>query len=208
MIKLSSHPHIGKAIHIMDAGLPDDLDGFMGTRIPPWMLPADSTVWKHRPDILLLIPTDDAPTPVDQASITQYQESGNWPFHFRQIKSDYRLIIVEVGYTSDHNLKTKDTEKQAQHRLLADKLYTEGWRSPGSLELQSTITTVSIPIGICGRFLKETETLLQHTLQLPPHTARAMLQKMGRVSVRTLRGIYRSKRHLDCEIKALQTGFP
>jgi hypothetical protein len=206
MIKLSNHPHIGKAVFIMDAGVPEDSRGFMGTRIPQWMMPTDTTGWTHRPDILLLIPEDDDPISIDQEAIASYQQDGNWLYHFLRIKSDYRLVIVEVGYTSDHNLQLKDVEKQAQHRLLADKLYANGWRSPGPLDLQTTITTVSIPIGICGRFLTETETHLQQTLKLSPHTARKMLQKMGKVSVRALTGIYKSKRYLDAEIKALQAG--
>ena len=168
------------------------------------MLPADNTEWKHRPDILLLLPDDDDPIPIDHNSLTRYQQSADWEYHFRRIRQDYRLLIIEVGYTSDHTLHIKDVEKQAQHSLLATKLAKQGWKSPGSPKSLQTIDIVSIPLGICGRFLPETEDQLQQLLKFPPHAARTTLQKMGKVGVDALVGIYKCKRHLDREIKALK----
>ena len=193
-----------KAVHIMDAGTPDDTTGFLGTRIPQWMLPADTTEWKHRPDILLLLPEDDDPIPIDQRSLDGYQQGTNWDYHFRRIRQDYRLLIIEVGYTSDHTLHIKDKEKQAQHSLLATKLATQGWKSPGPPLSLQTIDIVSIPLGVCGRFLPDTEEQLQRLLKFTPHAAKTTLQKMGKVGVEALVGIYKCKRHLDREAKALQ----
>jgi ribonuclease HI len=202
--KHSNHLFLNKATYIMDAGTPDDTEGFMGTRIPQWMLPNDNTRWTHRPDILLLLPEDEDPIPIDQASLTCYQQSGNWEYHFRRIRQDYRLLIIEVGYTSDHTLHIKDVEKQAQHVLLAAKLAEQGWKSPGPPTCLQTIDIVSIPLGVCGRFLQVTEEQLQQLLKFTPHTARTTLQKMGKVGVDALVGIYKCKRHLDREAKALR----
>ena len=121
-----------------------------------------------------------------------------------RIRQDYRLLIIEVGYTSDHTLHIKDAEKQAQHALLAAKLAAQGWKSPGPPTCLQTIDIVSIPLGVCGRFLQATEELIQKTLKLTPHTARATLQKMGKVGVDALVGIYKCKRHLDREAKSLR----
>ena len=189
----------------MDAGTPEETEGFMGTRIPQWMLPTDTTNWKHRPDILLLLPEDNDPIPIDQASLARYQQSGSdWEYHFRRIRQDYRVLIIEVGYTSDHTLQIKDAEKQAQHILLAVKLAAQGWKSPGPPTSLQTIDIVSIPLGVCGRFLPETEEQLQKYLKFTPHAARTTLQKMGKVGVDALVGIYKCKRHLDREAKALK----
>jgi hypothetical protein len=204
--KHSNHLFLNKAAYIMDAGKPEHTEGYMGTKVPHWMLPNDTTEWKHRPDILLLIPDDDDPIPIDQASLTQYQQSPHWEYHFRRIRQDYKLLIIEVGYTSDHTLHIKDVEKQAQHNLLATKLAAQGWQSPGPLTCLQTIDIVSIPLGICGRFLQDTEDQLQKYLKLTPHTARTTLQKMGKVGVDALVGIYKCKRHLDKTAKALSKG--
>jgi hypothetical protein len=202
--KHSQHLFTKKAVYIMDAGTPDDTNGFLGARIPRWMLPDDDTNWTHRPDILLLLPEDDDPIPIDQASLAHYQQSGQWDYHFMRIRQDYRLLIIEVGYTSDHTLLVKDTEKQTQHLLLATKLAAQGWKSPGPPSCLQTIDIVSIPLGICGRFLPETEEQLQKYLRFTPHTARATLQKMGKVGVDALEGIYKCKRQLDREAKTLK----
>jgi hypothetical protein len=184
----------------MDAGTPEECTGFMGTRIPHWILPEDGTTWQHRPDILLLIPDDDAPIPVDQTSIQQYQAGPDWQYKLMQIRQDYRLLIIEVGFTSDHNLRTKDQEKQAQHTLLASKLYDQGWRSSIS---KHTIDIVSIPLGVCGRFLPDTQDHLHQSLRLPYGMAGTVLQRMGKAGVDTVVGIYRCKRQLDREAKAV-----
>ena len=199
-IKHSTHPYIGKAVHIMDAGTPEDCTGFIGTRIPQWILPGDDTEWQHRPDMLLLIPDDDAPIPVDQASLQAYQAGPDWQYKLMQIRQDYRLLIIEVGFTSAHNLRTKDQEKQAQHTLLANKLYKQGWRSNFS---QHTIDIVSIPLGVCGRFLPDTQDQLHQYLKLPYGMAGTVLQKMGKAGVETFVGIYRCKRQLDREAQAV-----
>ena len=54
--------------------------------------------------------------------------------------------------------------------------------------------------------MPETEEQLQKYLKFTPHTARTTLQKMGKVGVDALVGIYKCKRHLDREAKALKTG--
>jgi hypothetical protein len=200
--KHSTHLFTSKAVYIMDAGTPDNTEGFMGTRLPQWMLPSDNTEWQHRPDILLLLPEDDDPIPIDQPSLTRYQQSEDWEYLFRRIRQDYRLLIIEVGFTSDHTLLLKDEEKHAQHSLLAAKLAAQGWKSPGSPTGLQTIDIVSIPLGVCGHFLPETEERLQKLLKLTPHAARTTLQKMGKAGVDALVGIYKCKRHLDREVKA------
>jgi hypothetical protein len=206
--KHSNLPFLNKAAYIMDAGTPDSTEGYMGTKVPQWMLPTDTTEWTHRPDILLLIPEDDEPIPIDQTSLQQYQQSSHWDYHFRRIRQDYRLLIIEVGYTSDHTLHAKDVAKQAQHSILAAKLAAQGWKSPGPPTCLQTIDIVTIPLGVCGRFLQETEEQLQKHLRFTTHTARTTLQKMGRAGVDALMGIYQCKRHLDKAARALSKGDP
>jgi ribonuclease HI len=206
-IRLHSRiPFISKAVYIMDAGTPEDHEGFMGTRIPPWILPDDDTPWKHRPDILLLLPEDEDPIPIDHASILRYQQSGHWHYHFTRIRQDYRLIIIEVGFSSDHTLHIKDAEKQAQHSLLAAKLAAQGWYSPGAPVPSTSITIVSIPLGVCGRFLKDTEEQVSKHLKLPHHQARSTLESMGKAGTDSLVGLYKCKRQLDREAKSQKLG--
>jgi ribonuclease HI len=197
-LKESKHPHIGKAVHIMDAGRGDKADGFMGTRVPEWMLPKDDTQWTHRPDILLLIPEHDDPTPINEFTTVSDQV---W-----RIKEDYTVLIIEVGYTSDYRLQEKDVEKQAQHTLLATKLKQQGWRSPNHQGVSAAVDILSIPIGVCGRYLEETHQHIQRQLAMPHETATRLLQRMGGIGVDSFVGIYLCKRLLDRELRASRNG--
>ena len=200
-LKDSKHPYIGKASHIMDAGKGETEVGFMGTRVPEWMLPNDTTEWTHRPDILLLIPEFEDPTPINQECPEQFT-----PRHIQQLKEDYTLLIIEVGFTSDYRLHQKDEEKQKQHKELARKLRGQGWRSPGHKGPVEEIDIISIPIGVCGRYLDETHQSIQKHLAMPFETTTRMLQKMGGVGIDSFVGIYQCKRMLDQEVKAQRAG--
>lgn len=203
-IKESKHPYTGKATYIMDAGTPEEGEGFMGTRIPQWMHPTDNTQWTHRPDILLLIPEHEEPTPIVENPMGQEERT---PGYLQQLREDYTLLIIEVGFTSDYRLAEKDTEKQKQHTDLAVKLKQQGWRSPSHQgPMEDRIDTVSIPIGVCGRYLEDTHQSIQRQLAIPYETTTRMLQKMGGVGIESFVSIYQCKRMLDREIKAQRAG--
>jgi hypothetical protein len=182
----------------MDAGRGDKANGFMGTRVPEWMLPKDDTQWTHRPDILLLIPEHDDPTPINEFTTVSDQV---W-----RIKEDYTVLIIEVGYTSDYRLQEKDVEKQAQHTLLATKLKQQGWRSPNHQGVSAAVDILSIPIGVCGRYLEETHQHIQRQLAMPYETATRLLQRMGGIGVDSFVSIYLCKRLLDRELRASRNG--
>jgi ribonuclease HI len=197
-LKESQHPFTGKAVHIMDAGKGERAEGFMGTRVPHWMLPDDGTQWTHRPDILLLIPEHEDPTPINEHTTDKH--------NIWRVKEDYTVLIIEVGYTSDYRLQEKDEEKQAQHNLLATKLKLQGWKSPNQQGPSNAIDILSIPIGVCGRYLEETHQSIQRHLAMPYDTTTRVLQKMGGIGIDSFVGTYQCKRMLDREVLALRTG--
>lgn len=111
----------GNVYTILDACRADQLEelGADAKRVARWLVPqtsvSDEELLRMRPDIVRILELPGAPTEEQIAHATANKEQ-------------YTVQVVEVGYCSDLNWRSKMQEKMAQHQKLLQELKAAGWK--------------------------------------------------------------------------------
>jgi hypothetical protein len=130
-------------------------------RIPSWILPNESPDMrgKCRPDILIVEGLKEGTSP------------NRNEFH------RYKMIIVEVGYTSDTRWQEKVLEKQSQHAELIAALERQGWHVDSHIIL----------LGVAGCvYTKHTVAPLHKLGMTHNNSLKKLLMKLHRLSIQWL----------------------
>ena len=178
---LQKHTKHGRVYTIMDAGKAENLqeDGADGKRLPRWLLSEgrvpDDKLKKMRPDILLI--KGLGPTPTAQ----EIQDAVN-------NKKDYTIQVVEVGYCTDTNWRSKIAEKMKQHQELLAALRAEGWTVDAGAYV--------VVLGACGAVYLSGQTALEK-LGLSAAQAQGLLTKLHMHAVTAAHALTVLRRRLE-----------
>lgn len=177
--KLRRHAKGGGCYTIMDGGKAamSHLHGAAGTRLPSFLLPGvgSAKLQKKRPDILRIVGLGPNPT-----NLEIQQATAN--------KQDYRIQVIEVGFTADAFWEDKLKEKIAQHSELLAMLQQAGWKTDEQVHV--------ILVGTAGTVYKCSMRCLQQ-LGLTTTDAKALQRELHIHAVHCLRDIIAARRQLE-----------
>ncbi len=166
---------------LMDAGtkasLPADVQG---KRLPAWLLPhiSENERKRLRPDLCVI------------EGLTRLDTSGTSDeIHARLMlnKTKYVVHIMEVGYCSDIDHASKDTEKAVQHEHLANMLRESGF----------TVQYHTITLGRTGTIPLSVTNLLKTTLKLNSRSTDKCTKKLSRHAVHWVEKMYVHRQVLE-----------
>ena len=151
--------HTTAAYTTMDVCRADELQahGADTNRVPSFLLPSTPEAERRlmRPDILRVVGLPPAPTPEQIAAACA-------------AKHNHRVLLVEVGYTSDTRWQEKLEQKEAQHTKLITALRAAKWE----------VVCQVILLGRTGIVYKRDLAALEH-MGVNKAAARTLLTKLS-----------------------------